>query len=116
MMWMGISLALSLAAAFIPDAAFWGWGKLIRAILCTIAELIAVYVVYLAIQLMNQYQQYLLGAVYIVGAGLAIGAALAAYKCNADKAARHPVYWMAGIAGLLTLLSSMSGPGVGSVM
>ncbi len=81
----------------------------IGVILCVAAMALGAMVMMIGIQLASSYGQGMLGAIYIIGGGCAIVAAIAALTGAVEKATGISALWWAAIAGIIGMLGSMAG-------
>lgn len=102
--------AMLIAAAKTPATM---WMYTLGMILCVIAAALAVMAIVMGIMLISKYGQAMLGTVYTIGGGVALGAAILAMTGVPGAAVAPIVYWLAAAAGILSLIGAMAGGSVG---
>jgi hypothetical protein len=83
------------------------WLKFVGYALCIIAMGLALAAIAIGIKLMFTHGQAMLGTIYTIGGGLALVGAIMAFQGNPGQAMNTNVLWMAGIAGILSMMGSM---------
>jgi drug/metabolite transporter (DMT)-like permease len=114
MMYVMLSAMLSVIGGILceigKDGTFWTYLLyIIGVILCVAAMALAAMAIVIGIQLASQYGQGMLGAIYIVGGGCGIIAAIAALTGAVEEATGISAMWWAAITGIIGLLGSMAG-------
>jgi len=106
MMLIMLSAALSVAGGLLVKAT-WPPLRIAGMVLCGVAIVLAGMAAAIGIQLITQYGQGMMGAVYTLGGGVAMAAAVMGMT-GANIGPITPM-WMAAIAGIIGLLGSMMG-------
>ena len=89
---------------------FWSLIIYIIGVICIIAALaLAVKAIGIGIKLSGMHGQGMLGAIYVIGGGVAIVAAIAALTGEVEAATGISATWWAAIAGIIGMLGSMAG-------
>ena len=109
LMLITISLILSAIASYLISI---GVGplaflKIIGYVLAALALAAALYAMYLGFQIMGKHGQFLLGTLYVVGSGCAVGAAILAFAGSAANNGMQLAF--SAMAGVAVLIGSMLG-------